>query len=211
VYSATKAAVNAVTRSLAQELGPRKIRVNAINPGMVETEGVHAAGISESDFRKQVEAQTPLGRIGQPQDMVVRQHLACRRREWATGPKDHDLACRTALALAHTRGLWLRGQFNVGCVARDVIARLIAEGRLPGTTKREARASTCSGDMEDPPAGAWPIVGRLEGKRALDRLHDILTMHRARIRHTTRDLVRPNHIAQAERDSLDRQHTRDFT
>ncbi len=70
VYSATKAAVNAVTRSLAQELGGRKIRVNAINPGMVETEGVHAAGFAESDFRKQIEAQTPLGRIGQPQDVA---------------------------------------------------------------------------------------------------------------------------------------------
>jgi 3-oxoacyl-[acyl-carrier protein] reductase len=70
VYSATKAAVNAVTRSLAQELGPRKIRVNAINPGMVETEGLHAVGFAESDFRKQVEATTPLGRIGQPQDIA---------------------------------------------------------------------------------------------------------------------------------------------
>ena len=69
VYSATKAAVDAVTKSLAKELGSRKIRVNSINPGMVETEGVHAAGIAESDFRKQVEAQTPLGRIGQPQDI----------------------------------------------------------------------------------------------------------------------------------------------
>ncbi len=55
VYSATKAAVDAVTRSLAKELGPRKIRVNSINPGMVETEGVHAAGIADSDFRKQIE------------------------------------------------------------------------------------------------------------------------------------------------------------
>src|SRR5438046_1695487 len=66
VYSATKAAVDAVTRSLAKELGPRKIRVNAINPGMVETEGTTSAGITanESDFRKQYEAQTPLGRIG---------------------------------------------------------------------------------------------------------------------------------------------------
>jgi 3-oxoacyl-[acyl-carrier protein] reductase len=63
VYSATKAAVNAVTRSLASELGPRGIRVNAVNPGMVETEGVHAAGFAESDFRKSVESQTPLGRI----------------------------------------------------------------------------------------------------------------------------------------------------
>src|SRR5262245_29828073 len=70
VYSATKAAVDAVTRSLAKELGPRNIRVNAINPGMVETEGVHAAGLSESEFRKQYEAQTPLGRIGQPRDVA---------------------------------------------------------------------------------------------------------------------------------------------
>jgi len=70
VYSATKAAVDAVTRSLAKELGPRNIRVNAINPGMVETEGVHAAGFAASDFRKQLEAQTPLGRIGQPQDIA---------------------------------------------------------------------------------------------------------------------------------------------
>src|SRR5436190_113264 len=53
VYSATKAAVDAVTRALSKELGPRKIRVNSINPGMVETEGVHAAGFAESDFRKQ--------------------------------------------------------------------------------------------------------------------------------------------------------------
>src|SRR5207237_37480 len=70
VYSGTKAAVNAITRSLAQELGPRHIRVNSINPGMVETEGVHAAGIAESGFSKQPEAQTPLGRIGQPKDIA---------------------------------------------------------------------------------------------------------------------------------------------
>jgi 3-oxoacyl-[acyl-carrier protein] reductase len=86
VYSATKAAVNAITQSLAKELAPRKIRVNAINPGMVETEGVHAAGIAESDFRKQIEAQTPLGRIGQPQDIapaVV--FLASPDSAWTTG------------------------------------------------------------------------------------------------------------------------------
>jgi 3-oxoacyl-[acyl-carrier protein] reductase len=70
VYSATKAAVNAITRSLAQELGPRKVRVNAVNPGVIETEGLHAAGISGSDFQKQVEAQAPLGRIGRPQDIA---------------------------------------------------------------------------------------------------------------------------------------------
>jgi 3-oxoacyl-[acyl-carrier protein] reductase len=86
VYSATKAAVNAITRSLAQELGPKKIRVNAVNPGMVETEGTHTAGITESDFRKQTEAQTPLGRIGQPQDIapaVV--FLASPDSAWITG------------------------------------------------------------------------------------------------------------------------------
>ena len=70
VYSGSKAAVNAITRSLAQELGPRKIRVNAVSPGVIETEGLHAAGIVGSDFQKQAEAQTPLGRIGQPQDIA---------------------------------------------------------------------------------------------------------------------------------------------
>ncbi|HEY8901565.1 MAG TPA: glucose 1-dehydrogenase, partial [Chthoniobacterales bacterium] len=69
VYAATKGAVDAITRVLASELGPRGIRVNSVNPGMVETEGVHAVGFAESDFRKQIEAQTPLGRIGQPQDI----------------------------------------------------------------------------------------------------------------------------------------------
>jgi 3-oxoacyl-[acyl-carrier protein] reductase len=86
VYSATKAAVDAVTRSLAKELGPRSIRVNSINPGMVETEGVHAAGFAESDFRKQVEAQTPLGRIGQPQDIApAAVFLASSEAAWITG------------------------------------------------------------------------------------------------------------------------------
>jgi 3-oxoacyl-[acyl-carrier protein] reductase len=86
VYSATKAAVDAVTRSLAKELGPRNIRVNSINPGMVETEGVHTAGIAESDFRKQTEAQTPLGRIGQPQDIApAAVFLASSDSAWLTG------------------------------------------------------------------------------------------------------------------------------
>jgi 3-oxoacyl-[acyl-carrier protein] reductase len=86
VYSATKAAVDAVTRSLAKELGPRKIRVNSINPGMIETEGFHAAGIAESDSRKQVEAQTPLGRIGQPHDIApVAVFLASPDSGWITG------------------------------------------------------------------------------------------------------------------------------
>lgn len=86
VYSATKGAVDAATRSLAAELGPRKIRVNAINPGMVITEGTHTAGISGSDMQKQVEAQTPLGRVGQPQDIATAAvFLASEDSAWITG------------------------------------------------------------------------------------------------------------------------------
>jgi len=86
VYSGTKGAVDAITRSLAKELGPRGIRVNAINPGMVETEGVRAAGIAESDMRKQVEAQTPLGRIGQPRDIATAAlFFASSDSAWLTG------------------------------------------------------------------------------------------------------------------------------
>ena len=86
VYSATKGAVDALTRSLAKELGPRKIRVNAINPGMVETEGVHTAGIAGSEMQKNVEAQTPLGRIGQPRDIAgAAVFLASSDSAWITG------------------------------------------------------------------------------------------------------------------------------
>ena len=86
VYAATKAAVDAVTRSLAKELGPRNIRVNAINPGMVETEGVHTAGFIESDFRKELEARTPLGRIGQPEDIApAAVFFASTDSAWITG------------------------------------------------------------------------------------------------------------------------------
>jgi len=90
VYSATKAAVDAVTRSLAKELGSRSIRVNSINPGMVETEGVRAAGISGSDFQKQIEAKTPLGRIGQPDDIApAAVFLASSDSGWITGETLH--------------------------------------------------------------------------------------------------------------------------
>jgi 3-oxoacyl-[acyl-carrier protein] reductase len=90
VYSATKGAVDTVTRSLAKELGPRRIRVNSINPGMIETEGFHAAGLAESDFRKQVEAQTPLGRIGQPGDIgPVAVFLASSDSGWISGETIH--------------------------------------------------------------------------------------------------------------------------
>ena len=86
VYSATKGAVDAITRSLASELGPKKIRVNAIRPGMVQTEGTQSAGIDESDMRKQVEAQTPLGRIGQPRDIAgLAVFLASTDSDWITG------------------------------------------------------------------------------------------------------------------------------
>jgi 3-oxoacyl-[acyl-carrier protein] reductase len=86
VYSATKGAVDTITKSLAKELGARKIRVNSINPGMVETEGVRAAGINEGDFRKQYEAQAPLGRIGQPGDIApAAVFLASNDSSWITG------------------------------------------------------------------------------------------------------------------------------
>lgn len=86
VYSATKAAVDAITKSLSKELGPRKIRVNSVNPGMVETEGTAAAGITESEMRTQTEAATPLGRIGQPQDIApVVLFLASPDSGWITG------------------------------------------------------------------------------------------------------------------------------
>jgi 3-oxoacyl-[acyl-carrier protein] reductase len=86
VYSATKGAVDAVTHVLAKELGPKRIRVNSINPGMVETEGVHAIGILGSDFQKQFEAQTPLGRIAQPEDIApIAVFLASADSGWLTG------------------------------------------------------------------------------------------------------------------------------
>lgn len=90
VYTATKAAVDGITRSLAAELGPKKIRVNSINPGMVETEGTHAMGIPESDFRKQVESQTPLGRIGRVDDIAPAvAFLASDDAKWVTGQTWH--------------------------------------------------------------------------------------------------------------------------
>jgi 3-oxoacyl-[acyl-carrier protein] reductase len=86
VYTATKGAVDAVTHVLAKELGPKKIRVNSINPGMVETEGVHATGLLGSDFQKSLEAQTPLGRMGQPEDIApIAVFLASSDSGWLTG------------------------------------------------------------------------------------------------------------------------------
>ena len=86
VYVATKSAVEGITRVLAKELGPRKIRVNSISPGVVETEGTHSAGIIGSDFERQMVQQTPLGRFGQPTDIapaVV--FLASDDARWVTG------------------------------------------------------------------------------------------------------------------------------
>jgi 3-oxoacyl-[acyl-carrier protein] reductase len=86
IYTATKGAVDAITQVLAKELGAKKIRVNSINPGMVETEGVHAAGFIGSDFEKNAVAQTPLGRIGQPNDIAtVAAFLASDDSAWLTG------------------------------------------------------------------------------------------------------------------------------
>ncbi|HYV62938.1 MAG TPA: SDR family oxidoreductase, partial [Bryobacteraceae bacterium] len=86
VYTATKGAVDAVTHVLAKELGPRRIRVNSINPGMVETEGTHTMGVIGSDFQKQLEAQTPLGGIAQPADIApIAVFLASQDSGWLTG------------------------------------------------------------------------------------------------------------------------------
>jgi 3-oxoacyl-[acyl-carrier protein] reductase len=86
VYTATKGAVDMITRVLAKELGPKKIRVNSINPGGVETEGFHTLGMPGSDFEKQMIAQTPLGRIGQPDDIApVAAFLASSDAAWITG------------------------------------------------------------------------------------------------------------------------------
>jgi 3-oxoacyl-[acyl-carrier protein] reductase len=86
VYSGTKAAVDAITKSLAPELGPRKIRVNSLNPGGVETEGTRSTGITGSEMERQIIKQTPLGRIGHPDDIgSVAVFLASEDSKWITG------------------------------------------------------------------------------------------------------------------------------
>lgn len=90
VYTGTKGAVDAITRVLAKELGPKKVRVNSINPGGVETEGFHTLGMPGSEFEKQMIAQTPLGRIGQPSDIgPVAAFLASSEADWITGEIIH--------------------------------------------------------------------------------------------------------------------------
>jgi len=86
VYNATKGAVDAITRTLAKELGPRKIRVNSINPGMVITEGAIAGGYTEGDMRKMFESQTPLGRVGETEDIApAAVFFASDDSKWITG------------------------------------------------------------------------------------------------------------------------------
>lgn len=86
VYAGTKGAVDVITRSLAKELGPRNIRVNSVNPGLVITEGVQTAGIEGSDFQKEAVAQTPLGRVGRPEDIAGPvAFLASEDAAWVTG------------------------------------------------------------------------------------------------------------------------------
>ncbi|WP_031526973.1 SDR family NAD(P)-dependent oxidoreductase [Dyadobacter crusticola] len=86
IYTASKGAVDSITQVLSKELGPRKIRVNAINPGMVETEGTHTAGFIGSEMQKAMEQTTPLGRIGQPEDIApVAVFLASDDSRWLTG------------------------------------------------------------------------------------------------------------------------------
>jgi len=86
IYAAAKGALDAVTRVLAAELAPRKIRVNTLAPGMIETEGTHTAGFIGTDFQKNVEERTPLGRIGQPDEVArVALFLASDESGWVTG------------------------------------------------------------------------------------------------------------------------------
>jgi 3-oxoacyl-[acyl-carrier protein] reductase len=86
VYSATKGALDSITVALAGELGAKRIRVNSLNPGMIETEGTHTAGFIGSDFQKKTESETPLGRIGQPQDVAsIAAFLASDDSYWVTG------------------------------------------------------------------------------------------------------------------------------
>lgn len=86
VYSATKAAVDSLTRILGSELGPKKIRVNSLNPGIIETEGTNTAGIMGSDMSRVVEARTPLGRLGVPKDIAkAAVFLASDDSDWITG------------------------------------------------------------------------------------------------------------------------------
>ncbi|MGD0731505.1 MAG: glucose 1-dehydrogenase [Terracidiphilus sp.] len=86
VYSATKGAVDSITVALSKELGPKKIRVNALNPGLVETEGTHTAGFIGSEFEAGAVAGTPLGRIGQPHDIAtVAAFLASDDAGWVSG------------------------------------------------------------------------------------------------------------------------------
>ncbi|MDQ1693653.1 MAG: 3-oxoacyl-[acyl-carrier protein] reductase [Acidobacteriaceae bacterium] len=86
VYSGTKGALDAITRVLAKELGPKKIRVNAVNPGPVQTEGFKASGVEGSDFASQMLQITPLGRLGQPDDVAtVVAFLASDDARWVTG------------------------------------------------------------------------------------------------------------------------------
>lgn len=88
IYTATKGAVDAITGVLANELGPRKIRVNAINPGLVVTEGTHTAGFVGSDFERSLVEITPLGRAGQPDDIArVAVFLASDDAGWVTGER----------------------------------------------------------------------------------------------------------------------------
>ena len=88
IYSATKSALDSVTRVLAAELGPKKIRVNTLAPGMIETEGTHTAGIIGSDFEAQAKASTPLGRIGQPDDIAkIAVFLASDEAGWVSGDR----------------------------------------------------------------------------------------------------------------------------
>jgi 3-oxoacyl-[acyl-carrier protein] reductase len=90
IYVAAKSAVDGITRVLAKELGPRKIRINSVNPGATNTEGAHASGVMGTDFERDLVAKTPLGRLGQPEDIArVAVFLASADSGWLTGEVLH--------------------------------------------------------------------------------------------------------------------------
>ena len=149
VYTATKGAVDAITGVLSKELGPRKIRVNALNPGMVETEGTHAVGAIGGDFEKYALAATPLGRIGQPNDIAsIAVFLASDDSYWLTGERLYAGGGVQTLirCISFKRTAW-RCAFSLPTA--DARCRRQCQGRYAGIV-HQAPASLAAGVL-------WPI------------------------------------------------------
>ena len=150
VYTATKGAVDAITHVLAKELGPKKVRVNSINPGMVETEGIHATGVIGSDFQNQFEAQTPLGRIAQPADIapiavfLASQRFRMANRRNTIGIRRPEITVLRAATCLPRRG---GAQFVAPCRPRSAAGNVIAgtsTSRTAFTNSRPAALQGCA-------------------------------------------------------------------